>query len=860
MRMNNTALCKLGSWNLCNIKTKPKVLLAVAVPLLLTLIIGGIALISLARMDRTQGWVDHTQRVLSGATEIIASAVDMETGLRGYLLAGQDQFLETYIAGDAQIFADLAKMRETVSDNPPQVVRLQEAEDILYDWQRNVADPMIALRRQIGDAETMNDMAAEVKKGVGKVYFGKFRGQVATFIKNEETLLVKRQAEFEMLLLRGTASESATRDALNWVTHTNAVILTAKDILAAAVNMETGMRGFLVAGTENFLEPYDAGIVTFHNMIAELQNTVSDNPPQVALLIEANATIDEWLAEVVTPMLDLRRQIGDAETMDDMADLVGEARGKMYFDNFRKLMTDFAAIEEDLMASRRAENDQTRSVTIVAICLAMGTALLVGMVVAWVVGSNIGTAIQGLTALMGRLADGDNDVEISGQTRGDEVGEMARATEVFKQNAIKVEALNKEQEKTNLERAEMAVEREKAAQREIELAKAKEESDTKAATEREAMMVDLGRSFGDVVEAAIEGEFSKRVNTQFSDRILNELAQNINQLLCVVDQGLSGTGKVLGRIADGDLSQRMEGDYRGAFGNLQDSVNNMMGSLKSLIGDISGSGVTLAYSSAEMRDTASELSTQAEQNAASLEETSSALAQLFASIQQVSVNVNDANQNAHSARKTAQASEQIALDAANSMESIAEASNEITRVVGVINDISFQINLLALNAGVEAARAGDAGRGFSVVASEVRQLAQRASDAATEIDLVISKSDEAVSKGVAKVSDARSALEKISNRVVNISTSVEEVSSAIAEQVSGLNEITNAVGHLDQNTQKQAASFEEVTAASSVLASEADRLRQSTGNFHIGDGGSVVEMQRHEPPTARSTPRTVAGG
>ncbi|WP_299733072.1 methyl-accepting chemotaxis protein [uncultured Tateyamaria sp.] len=474
----------------------------------------------------------------------------------------------------------------------------------------------------------------------------------------------------------------------------------------------------------------------------------------------------------------------------------------------------------------------------------------------------ISRPVQKLTVAIRRVAGGTYETEIPGIERADEVGEMARATEVFKQNAIKVEALNAEQEEANRKMAEMAKEREKAARREVELAKEREQADAQVAAEREEMMGHLGKSFGRVVEAAIEGEFSERVEANFSDRVLNDLAENINQLLSVVDQGLSDTGQVLERIADGDLSKRMEGDFRGAFGSLQGNVNDMMESLKSLIGDISRSGTTLASSSAEMRDTAADMSRQAERNAASLEETSAALEELTASIKQVSGNIDDASKNARSARDTAVSSEQVAADAASSMERIADASNEIARVVGVINDIAFQINLLALNAGVEAARAGDAGRGFSVVASEVRQLAQRAGEAAKEIDTVITKSDEAVSEGVTKVRNARSSLETIAESVIRITTGVEEVSAAIAEQASGIGEIASAVGLIDQNTQEQAASFEEVTAASTVLASEAESLQQSTARFRTGEYGQVVAMKQTvaKPADAPAPAKVVGGG
>jgi len=169
--------------NILGIKTK--IVGGILIPLIFMLALGITSMISIKSIVDTNGAVDHTHEVLKQAGGIIGSAVDMETGMRGYLLAGQEGFLDPYKGGEQATYAGISAMKSTVSDNPRQVSRMEEVEKTLKAWQSNVTEPTIDLRRQVGDAKTMNDMASLVGEARGKVYFDKFRGQIKTFIDRE---------------------------------------------------------------------------------------------------------------------------------------------------------------------------------------------------------------------------------------------------------------------------------------------------------------------------------------------------------------------------------------------------------------------------------------------------------------------------------------------------------------------------------------------------------------------------------------------------------------------------------------------------------------------------------------------------
>lgn len=893
-----------------------KILFGVIFPLIMMLVVGGVGIVNIRAIIQSNKQLTASGALLTTSSDVLLNAGDMVQGVRGYLLAGKDAFLTPYESGRRQADTEIDRLRELVGSDPEAHARLNEAADILERWQKDVAAPSMALRREIGDAETMNDMAKLVGKAEGKAYFDEIRSIITSFVADQVKLLEMRRKRLvsasdkiednvsrlhllnemlddlreqteplERMQAAAGAMESGLRDYVissrkeglsafeeerdnfqiavrhlkkslagrsgklhrvnglatlinNWdeaavrsakqlrarvasgettvaevrrfyrqkpgiavfaevrkgvmemldanekrMTHLvmerrdaeteveSAVVITkfeeikveelyrtvvdAGNVLASAINMETGMRGYLLAGQEAFLEPYLAGRKVFDQQMQELKAELPDQPEQLARLDKASNIMSEWDNQVVQPRIQLRRKIGAAATMDDMADLVGQEKGRKYMDQFHGVMAGFIADEQRAIAELQAENIaiQHRTYWMVGGCTVL--ALVLGFGLALLLGNGISRPLVRMTGEMEKLADGDTRVEIHGTERRDEIGAMAVALRVFRDNAQENERLMAEQKRQQ-----------------------------EATKERDRR--DAERQAADEKARAAQAEVAERDKREAMLHLANRFEETIGSVVNAVTK---------------------------SAGELQTAAETM--------------SATVSETSSE----AEQAGTATESTLANVRSVSSAASDLNNSIsdiaQQVTLSTDIATRAVEEAEKTGEV-----------VSGLSDMVGKIGNVLEMISEIAGQTNLLALNATIEASRAGEAGKGFAVVASEVKNLAGQTARATEEITSHISAVQGATSNTVDAMTMIGNTISDVSGGIAAIATAVEEqevatasISNNVDAAANESEEASNSIGTLRKAATSSGAAAQQVLSTAGVMDEQAERLHAEVEQF-----------------------------
>ncbi|MBO9883145.1 CHASE3 domain-containing protein [Xanthomonas sp. D-109] len=649
------------------------------------------------------------------------------------------------------------------------------------------------------------------------------------------------------------SSLSSLNSAADMNDHTYKVMATGDMMEIDALNVETGSRGYLLAGEQQHLQPFTAGVAGFEKNFAEAKHLTADNPRQQARLEKVHAAFDD-LVGIEKQIIALRTQSNDPAKI---AAEFGQARDRKAMQEIRGLLGDFSNEERGLLAKRTdtliAVRAQNKWAVLLGNLLVIVAAIGMAIVIRRQLLKRLGTAIGVADAIArGKL---DNTIDLRSK---DEAGVLLLSMDKMQSQLQSVLAAQAEmaqrhdagqisfrmdetvfpgdygrmvRDSNALAASHIAVKL-RLAQIMGRYAIGDLSDDMDRLPGEKAVLTEtmdkvkqnltaMNHEIKHLAGAAAAGDFSVRGDAERFQYDFRLMVDSLNQLMATADGNLQALSSLLQSIAAGDLTARMHGQFQGVFATMRDDANATAEQLAAIVARIQTAAVSINGAASEIAAGNDDLSRRTEQQAASLEETAASMEELTSTVKQNAEHARQANQLATGAATVASQGGAVVGQVVETMSGIEASSKKIADIISVIDGIAFQTNILALNAAVEAARAGEQGRGFAVVASEVRTLAQRSANAAKEIKGLIDESVGRVTQGSALVDQAGKTMQEIVTSVQRVTDIMGEIAAASQEQSAGIEQVNQTVTQMDETTQQNAALVEEATAAARSMEEQA---------------------------------------
>jgi methyl-accepting chemotaxis protein len=376
---------------------------------------------SFGSVIRSISWVDHTHRTIRQTVEIQATAMGMMAWLRGFLLTGNERFANEYKSREAEVEKQLTILKKTVSDNDALAQKLAHAEELFNGWAKNTIPKGAQMRRDILAGKSMDDMVALVASEQGSKHFDQFRTLMQSYIQTRQTALTR---------FRDEAANAAPVEGSHYASKPSdkpyVTLQLAKDTLTAALDMETGLRGYLLSGKDEYLHPYKSGSELAQALLSQQKALVAKDPGEEKLIKDLELSLTTWIKEVAEPEIALRKQISASTQLGDLIKEVAGASTKQSFAAFDETLAAFKEIEENLLKEREQAAQQTASWMQSMLVAGMGIVILASLVISYLLARAIARPLTEAVNVAEGICAGDlsRTLEAGGH---DEVGRLTQA-------------------------------------------------------------------------------------------------------------------------------------------------------------------------------------------------------------------------------------------------------------------------------------------------------------------------------------------------------------------------------------------------------------------------------------------------